>query len=101
MISTKWWLFLMILGCQGARRPPRQKTLLVNNEMIYVGITNHYIHDVFDETMFYEFLESENALTKRNLENYINKTIGTVGKLSDQQFDMIVSKWIFQMLPSQ
>ena len=39
-------------------KTPSQKTLLVNNEMIYVGITNHYIHDVFDETMFYEFLES-------------------------------------------
>ena len=88
--------------CRSLRRIT--DSMIADDDMVFVGNANlrsfssHYIHDVFDESMFYEFLESDQAFTKRNLEAYINRTIGNFGSLTDRQFDMVVSKWIFQMV---
>ena len=93
-----------MFNCQPPRRIARQTTMVADDDMIFIGngnfgsFSSHYIHDIFDESMFYEFLQSNQALTKRNLESYINRTIGNFGSLSDRQFDTIASKWIFQML---
>ena len=105
MMLKKFWILLGIVNCQTVRRIARKTNTVADDDMIFVGNANlrsfsgHYIHDIFDESMFYEFLQSNQALTKQNLESYINITIGNFGSLSDRQFDMIASKWIFQMLP--
>ena len=86
--------------CRSLRRIT--DSMIADDDMVFVGNANlrgfssHYIHDIFDESMFYEFLESDQAFTKRNLEAYINRTIGNFGSLTDRQFDMVVSKWIFR-----
>ena len=104
MLRKFWLIFFMVCGLR-SRRIIRQSVSITDDDMVFVGNTNvrgyssHYIHDIFDESMFYEFLQSNGDVTKRNLEAYINRTIGNFGNLSDQQFDMIISKWIFQMLP--
>ena len=103
MLKTFWLIFVMVY-CQSPRRNTRQASTVVDDDMVFVGNANlrsfssHQIHDIFDESMFYEFLQSNQALTKRNLEAYINRTIVNFGSLTDRQFDMVVSKWIFQML---
>ena len=100
----KFWFMFSIVYCQTLRRIARQASIIADDDMVFVGNANqrssssHYIHDIFDESMFYEFLQSNQALTKRNLEAYINTTIGNFGSLTDRQFDTVVSKWIFQML---
>ena len=104
MMLKKFWTLFGIVNCQTVRRIARKTNTVADDDMIFVGNANlrnfssHYIHDIFDESMFYEFLQSNQALTKQNLESYINRTIGNFGSLSDRQFDMIASKWIFQML---
>ena len=98
----KFWLMFSMVFCRSLRRIT--DSMIADDDMVFVGNANlrsfssHYIHDVFDESMFYEFLESDQAFTKRNLEAYINRTIGNFGSLTDRQFDMVVSKWIFQMV---
>ena len=93
-------LYLVFSICFGAKA-----RTLADDDMVFIGsyksigFSSHLIHDVFDEAMFYEFLQSNEAVTIQNLKAYINRTRGTFGNLSDQQFDSIVSKWIFQMLP--
>jgi len=100
----KFWLMFSMIYCQSLRRNTRQASMIADDDMVFVGNANlrsfssHQIHDIFDESMFYEFLQSNQALTKRNLEAYINRTIVNFGSLTDRQFDMVVSKWIFQML---
>ena len=100
----KFCLMFSMVYCRSPRRITRQASTIADDDMVFVGNANlrsfssHYIHDIFDESMFYEFLQSNQALTKRNLEAYINTTIGNFGSLTDRQFDMVVSKWIFQML---
>ena len=59
----------------------------------------HIIHDIFDETMFYEFLETNKALTRANVEAYINQVNGSFRKLTDQEFETVFHKWIYQILP--
>ena len=101
----KFLLILCMVYGVKARRIIRQAVTIAHDDIVFIGNSNarsyssHFIHDIFDESMFYEFLQSNRAVTKRNLEAYINMTIGNFGNLSDQQFDMIISKWIFQMLP--
>ena len=93
-------LYLVFSACFGAKARK-----LPDDDMVFIGtyksigFSSHLIHDVFDEAMFYDFLQSNEAVTIQNLKAYINRTRGTFGNLSDQQFDSIVSKWIFQMLP--
>ena len=74
-------------------------------DMVYIGqpdeinFSIHMIHDIFDETMFYEFLETEKELTRGNVEAFINEVNGSFRKLTDQEFEIVFNKWIYQILP--
>ena len=104
MFNRLYFQFYLVISiCFGAKA--RLTLTIPDDDMVFIGtyksigFSSHLIHDVFDEAMFYEFLQSNEALTIQNLKAYINRTRGTFGNLSDKQFDSIISKWIFQMLP--
>ena len=111
MKNLQFLLIFAMIACLTARRLERQTretSMFADDDMVFVGnyqqynslsFSSHFIHDIFDETMFYEFLQSNRAVTKRNIESFINRTVGNFGRLSDEQFDTIINKWIFQMLP--
>ena len=101
----QFWLIFSVISCHTARRIVRPAIIEGDDDMVFVGdyrsisFSTHLIHDISDETMFYEFLQSNDAVTKHNLESFINESKGTSDNLSEQQFDDIINKWIYQMLP--
>ena len=96
------FLVLNIVEC---RRIARDASIVFDDDMVYMGrpdeinFSIHIIHDIFDEAMFYEFLETNKALTRENVEAYINQVNGSFRKLTDQEFEMVFNKWIYQILP--
>ena len=96
------FLVLNIVDC---RRIARDASIVFDDDMVYMGrpdginFSIHIIHDIFDEAMFYEFLETNKALTRENVEAYINQVNGSFRKLTDQEFEMVFNKWIYQILP--
>ena len=107
MMFQKVLLVFLVLNSHVAdcRRIARDAPVVFDDDMVYVGkpdginFSIHMIHDIFDETMFYEFLETEKELTRENVEAFINEVNGSFRKLTDQEFEIVFNKWIYQILP--
>ena len=99
-------VFLILSSCiVHCRRITRDAPIAFDDDMVFIGKPEeinssiHIIHDIFDETMFYEFLETNKTLTRANVEAYINQVNGSFRKLTDQEFETVFHKWIYQILP--
>ena len=105
MMFQKLILVFLVFDVVDCRRITRDAPVAFDDDMIYVGqpdginFSIHMIHDIFDETMFYEFLETEKELTRENVEAFINEVNGSFRRLTDQEFEIVFNKWIYQILP--
>ena len=63
MVMKMLLLIFTMANCLTRRSETRQTTMTADSDMVFFGnndirsFSSHFIHDIFDESMFYEFLQ--------------------------------------------
>ena len=59
-------------------------------------------HDILDEAVLYEFWLSDVPFSKRSLNRFLRQYYAGFNfqGLTDKQYDFVMNRWIYQMLPS-
>ena len=68
---------------------------LSNAEVVNVFIHGHTL---YDEAVFYELYMTGAIDSKRSLDNFIESLIPGFKGLTEKQFDLVMSKWMFHLL---
>ena len=55
-------------------------------------------HTLYDEAVFYELYMTGAIDSKRSLDNFIESLIPGFKGLTEKQFDLVMSKWMFHLL---
>ena len=55
-------------------------------------------HSLYDEAAFYELYMTDAIDSKRSLDNFIGSLIPGFKGLTEKQFDLVMSKWLYHLL---
>ena len=72
-----------------------------NPENVWTYNTEHG-HDILDEAVLYEFWLSDAPFSKQSLNRFLRGYYSgsNFQGLTDKQYDFVMNRWIYQMLPS-
>ena len=68
---------------------------LINVEIVRVLIHGH---SLYDEAVFYELYMTGVIDSKRSLDNFIGSVTPGLKGLTEKQFDLVMTKWLFHLL---